>query len=62
MQLVQGIDIGLGRGHHDVGIGALSVDEIRTMERLNGEAPRLPDPQPEENTVIGAEALTGGQS
>ena len=42
-------------------IGVMSVDEIRTMERLQGEAPRLPDP-PEENTVIGAEALTGGQS
>jgi phage portal protein BeeE len=42
-------------------IGVMSVDEIRTMERLQGEAPRLPDP-PEENTVIGAEALTGGQT
>jgi HK97 family phage portal protein len=42
-------------------IGALSVDEIRTMERLNGEAPRLPA-QPQEDTTMGAEALTGGQT
>lgn len=40
-------------------IGALSVDEIRTMERLQGDAPTLP--QPEEDTMA-AEALTGGQS
>ena len=41
------------------GIGALSIDEIRTMERLQGDAPQLE--QPEED-VLAAEALTGGQS
>jgi HK97 family phage portal protein len=41
------------------GIGALSVDEIRAMERLQGDAPQLP--QPQEDTVAAA-ALTGGQT
>lgn len=40
-----------------VPLGVLSVDEIRTMERLQGDAPGLP--QPQEN-VMAADALTGG--
>jgi hypothetical protein len=38
-------------------LGILSNEEIRTMERLQGDAPALP--QPEEDTLA-AEALTGG--
>jgi phage portal protein BeeE len=39
-------------------LGVLSIDEIRTMERLQGEAPTLA--QPEEDTLAPT-ALTGGE-
>jgi HK97 family phage portal protein len=50
-------------------VGAISVDEIRTMERLQGDAPTPPPPpaplaapaQPQEDTMAAA-ALTGGQT
>ena len=34
---VEGVDIGLGRGHQDVGIGAIAVDDAPTLLQAHGD-------------------------
>ena len=35
MQLVQRVDISLGRGNHDVGVGALPVDDAAVFRKTH---------------------------
>ena len=37
VQLVQRMQIGLGRGHDDVGIGALPVDDAPVLRQTHGD-------------------------